>query len=140
MEKGKRVRRTYARLLYADLSAEEKALMDAVPEDTAEIMRQDLKLLCVREMRMLSRIAALEEQAGGVTAQDRIGRIEEGMTHLRREKQRIIDTLRADRQRERGRAGEAEDGGRLPALTELLAHPMPDRDLSEVEEEDGVDE
>lgn len=83
----------YARLLFSDLTEDEQALMAAMPEDTNQVMRSDLKLLCVREKRMLGRISML--QAGQLTnaVLDKIQNIEEGLTRLRREKQRIINAL-----------------------------------------------
>ena len=83
----------YARLLFSDLTEDEQALMAAMPEDTKQVMRSDLQLLCVREKRMLGRISML--QAGQLTnaVLDKIQNIEEGLTRLRREKQRIINAL-----------------------------------------------
>ena len=83
----------YARLLFSDLLPEEQALMAAVPPDSTDIMRQDLGLLCVRERRMLGRIAALQAGTQTNAALDKIQNIEEGLTRLRREKQRIINAL-----------------------------------------------
>lgn len=113
----------YARLLFSDLSEEERALLMSVPECTVDLMRHDLALLCVREKRMLARIRALEASAeNGMTYSeitrhhtehvkqgntdttdttdttiapviDRIYDIDEALTRVRREKQRIINAI-----------------------------------------------
>ena len=113
----------YARLLMSDLSDDERALIASIPECTIDLMRHDLALLCVREKRMLGRIARLQESAendmiyseitnhhsdhvkNGNTDTtdttdttiapviDRIGDIEESLTRVRREKQRIIAAI-----------------------------------------------
>ena len=113
----------YARLLFSDLSEDERALLASIPECTIDLMRHDLALLCVREKRMLSRIAHLQSSAENgmiyseitntnsyntksgsqsstetvnttiAPAIDRIGDIEEALTRIRREKQRIITAI-----------------------------------------------
>ena len=113
----------YARLLMSDLSDDERALIASIPECTIDLMRHDLALLCVRERRMLGRIARLQESAENdmiyseITSHhsdhvkngntdttdttdttiapviDRIGDIEESLTRVRREKQRIIAAI-----------------------------------------------
>ena len=107
----------------SDLSDDERALIASIPECTIDLMRHDLALLCVREKRMLGRIARLQESAendmiyseitnhhsdhvkNGNTDTtdttdttiapviDRIGDIEESLTRVRREKQRIIAAI-----------------------------------------------
>ena len=113
----------YARLLFSDLSEDERALLASIPECTVDLMCHDLALLCVREKRMLGRIAALQDSAengmiysqitnthstntrSGATnstettnttiapAIDRIAVIEDALTRIRREKQRIISAI-----------------------------------------------
>lgn len=115
----------YARLLFSDMTEDERALLASIPECTVDLMRHDLALLCVREKRMLGRIARLQASADVQTgliyseitshhsthvkqgntdttdttdttvspAIDRIGDIEEALTRIRREKQRIITAI-----------------------------------------------
>lgn len=115
----------YARLLFSDLSEDERALLASIPDCTTDLMRHDLALLCVREKRMLERIASIQRSADNETgliyseitshhsthvrngntdttdttdttvapAIDRIRDIEEALTRVRREKQRIITAL-----------------------------------------------
>ena len=113
----------YARLLMSDLTEDERALLASIPDSAVDLMRYDLQLLCVRERRMLGRIAQLQRSAQNdmiyseVTNHhsvhvkdgntdttdttdttiapviDRIGEIEEALTRVRREKQRIINAL-----------------------------------------------
>ena len=113
----------YARLLFSDLSDDERVLIASIPEGTIDLMRHDLALLCVREKRMLARIAAIQRdsengmiyteitshnstntRSGSETtttstdttiapAIDRIGNIEEALTRVRREKQRILSAI-----------------------------------------------
>lgn len=113
----------YARLLFSDLTEEERSLIASIPECTVDLMRHDLALLCVREKRMLERIIQLKSAAQNdmvysevtshhsvhtrsrqtdttdttdttiTPAIDRIHDIEESLTRLRREKQRIIAAI-----------------------------------------------
>jgi len=113
----------YARLLMSDLTDEERALLSSIPECTVDLMRHDLGLLCIREKRMLERIARLQASAendmifseitnhhsthvrNGNTETtettdttiapviDRIGDIEESLTRVRREKQRVLSAI-----------------------------------------------
>lgn len=113
----------YARLLFSDMTDAERALIASIPECTVDLMRHDLALLCVREKRMLERIIQLQAASqndmvysevtnhhtvhtrSGQTdttdttdttitpAIDRIHDIEESLTRLRREKQRIITAI-----------------------------------------------
>lgn len=115
----------YARLLFSDLTEDERALLASIPECTIDLMRHDLALLCVREKRMLGRISRLQASADEETrliyseitshhsthvkngntdttdttdttvapAIDRISDIEEALTRVRREKQRIIAAI-----------------------------------------------
>lgn len=107
----------YARISFSDLSDDEHALLAAIPTSTDDLMRCDLALLCVREKRMLARIAQLQRSVdmysnitsthttrtrSGTTdttattvapAIDRIRDIEEALTRVQREKQRIITAL-----------------------------------------------
>ena len=53
----------YARLLFSDLSEDERTLIASIPEGTIDLMRHDLALLCVREKRMLERIAAIQRDS-----------------------------------------------------------------------------
>lgn len=128
----------YARLLYCDLSPEEQALMASVPEDTILLMRHDLALLCVRERRMLARIVALESGNLTPTVQDKILSIEDGLTRVRREKQRIIAAIN-DHNEKHLLPEETlnEMNRRMMTFADLLNHPAQSRDLSELEGQSG---
>lgn len=156
----------YARLLFADLTEEERALMQSVPECTIDLMRHDLALLCVRERRMLQRIDGLQKSAkkdmmyneitrfestvtrgrGTEKTQststsitpviDRIGRIEDALTSLRREKQRLISAIDAY-EREAKKSGNGPDLARdFAGYDALFSHPVVVRSLDDVEAED----
>lgn len=102
----------YARIMFGDLTEKEKALLEALPDDKREIMRGDLQILTVRENRMLQRIETIRAAADrsglvrdsvtmtalGTTIVDRsaiekIMRIEEALTRVRAEKQKILNAL-----------------------------------------------
>lgn len=113
----------YARLLFSDMTDEERALIASIPDGTVDLMRRDLALLCVREKRMLEIIIRLKAQSQNdmvysevtshhsvhtrsghqdttdttdttiTPAIDRIHDFEESLTRLRREKQRIINSI-----------------------------------------------
>jgi uncharacterized protein YjcR len=144
----------YARLLFSDLTEDERALLASIPECTIDLMRHDLALLCVREKRMLGRIARLQASADEETgliyseitshhsthvkngntdttdttdttvapAIDRISDIEEALTRVRREKQRIIAaineyeikqaTLSMEKERHERQYGSSDEDGR----------------------------
>jgi uncharacterized protein YjcR len=51
----------YEKITFKQLTPEEIALIEALPSDTRALMRCDLQLLCVREKRILARIAAMRE-------------------------------------------------------------------------------
>ena len=53
----------YASILFSDMTDEERALISSIPECTVDLMRNDLALLCVREKRMLARIASLQSSS-----------------------------------------------------------------------------
>ena len=134
----------YARLLFTDLTPEEQALMAAMPQDTNALMRHDLGLLCVRERRMLARIDALQTGTQTPNTQDRIGNIEEGLTRLRREKQRIINALNDYEEKQRRNsqsnpfsASDAiqDSNKRMMTFADLLLHPAANRELSVLEGE-----
>ena len=166
----------YASILFSDMTDEERALISSIPECTVDLMRNDLALLCVREKRMLARIASLQSSAengmiysaitnrhstntrsGAQTdtettdttvapAIDRIGDIEEALTRLRREKQRIINALN-DYEEKRSKNAQnnpfyvssaiEESNRRMMTFADLLNHPAQSRDLSELEGQSG---
>ena len=156
----------YARLLFTDLSEEERALMASVPECTLDLMRHDLALLCVREKRMLARIQALSANAKGdmmyneirkhqsrrtkhknveteestdtsiTPVIDRIGDIEEALTRVRREKQRLINAISAY-ELEAAKAGSGDAAfADLRGYDQLFAAPVPVRTIDDLEEGD----
>ena len=164
----------YARILFTDLTDEERALLAAMPDNTVDLMKNDLALLCVREKRMLHRIQELQESAqngmvyseitnrttqqtranGAETTEstyttvapaiDRIGDIEEALTRLRREKQRIINALNDYEEKQRRNsqsnpfsASDAiqDSNKRMMTFADLFLHPAPDRSLEELEDE-----
>lgn len=162
----------YARLLFSDLSDDERRLMESVPECTVDLMRRDLALLCVREKRMLARIDGLVKNAkadmmyneittfdstvtrgkGKETTSsrttsitpviDRIGDIEEALTRVRREKQRIINALNdyeLKQARNQG-SGSAGLGADFMGYDQLFSHPVPVRAFEDVESEEGEGE
>ena len=51
----------YEKITFQQLMPEEIALIEATPSDTRVLMRYDLQLLCVREKRILARIAAMRK-------------------------------------------------------------------------------
>lgn len=164
----------YARILFTDLTDEERALLAAMPDNTVDLMKNDLALLCVREKRMLRRIQELQESAQNgmvyseitnrnttqtrgangnsettestyttiAPAIDRIGDIEEGLTRLRREKQRIINALN-EYEEKRLRNAQAnpfsaesavqEANRRMLTFADLLQNPAQNRDLTMLE-------
>lgn len=166
----------YARILFTDLTDEERALLAAMPDNTVDLMKNDLALLCVREKRMLRRIQELQQtsQNGMVYSEitnrsttqtrgnngntettestyttvapaiDRIGDIEEALTRLRREKQRIINALNEyeekrlrNAQNNPFAASDAvqDSNRRMMTFADLLLHPAANRELSVLEGE-----
>lgn len=162
----------YAQLLFSDLSDDERRLMESVPECTVDLMRRDLALLCVREKRMLARIDGLVKNAkadmmyneittfdstvtrgkGKETTSsrttsitpviDRIGDIEEALTRVRREKQRIINALNDYelKQAKNQGSGNAGLGADFMGYDQLFSHPVPVRAFEDVEDEGGEGE
>ena len=128
----------YTHLLFSDLTAEEQALIAAVPQDTNTLMRHDLSLLCVRERRMLARIAALQRMKQTTIVLDKIGNIEEGLTRVRREKQRIIAAINDHNEKQLLPEEKLNEmNRRMLTFADLLNHPAQSRDLSELEGRSG---
>jgi|GEM_PF-5994322 len=155
----------YARLLFSDLTDDERALIASVPECTVDLMRRDLALLCVREKRMLERIRRLREtaekdmmyneitrhhtvhiKAGNTETTDstntsitpvidRIGDIEEALTRVRREKQRLINAINEQEQKNGDRDG-SWSGQEFIGYDRLFSTPAHTRTLDEVDGDD----
>lgn len=108
----------YEKITLQHLTPEEIALIKAIPSDMRLLMRYDLQLLCVREKRILARIAAMrnsddmlsstrrthtrrtetEEESSSVECAamiDQILRCEYQLLQITREKMRIIADLHA---------------------------------------------
>lgn len=129
----------YARIMFDDLSEKEKALLEALPDDRREIMHNDLQILTIREKRMLQRIedimAAKDAHSlvrdsvtvspmGKTTvdrsAIERIMRIEEALTRVRAEKQKILNALNDYELRKEALQLERErETGSAPSDTQL---------------------
>jgi len=88
-------------LFFDTMEPEEKELLGMVQPEKGTLLLQEIRLLTVRERRMLKRIAALSGQEGAAAddpdalgaIQGRQQDIEEALTRVQNQKQKAIDSL-----------------------------------------------
>lgn len=76
-------------LLFDCLDEDEKELVSMIPEDKKQLLLQEIKLLTVRERRMLKRIESLTDGFLAVNGHN----IEDALTRVQTRKQAAIDSL-----------------------------------------------
>ena len=76
-------------LLFDCLDEDEKELVSIIPEDKKQLLLQEIKLLTVRERRMLKRIDSLSDVYQAVNGHN----IEDALTRVQARKQAAIDSL-----------------------------------------------
>ena len=76
-------------LLFDCLDEDEKELVSMIPEDKKQLLLQEIKLLTVRERRMLKRIELLTDGFLAVNGHN----IEDALTRVQARKQAAIDSL-----------------------------------------------